>query len=367
MKKVLPLIFALLLTACGVFETPLVYEKTPAPITAEALSPDGAVSLSVKLHGDSFLNYKPVSATVSVANEADYGLALFCGFITETRYERGSYPEPLLNLAPHETVTEIVDFTPDAIGDYVFFAEVREESGEIAARIVPVKVKIIPAVRSSYVITPPDPLSPADRKQIAYRVGDPMQDYLSLPYEDDFSDEEYSYRYFGGAYRSLWMVKDGGLAVYNDDESDPQNCIIGNYSWRYYSASVDFIMGGAGSMTLYIYRREAGDFDGDSYCVNINADGSFYAGEMGDVSYYENPRFKNPPAVKRVKTGVIENFNPSAWNRAYMITEGGKVYFNVNSGEKIFISELDPNAAGAVALRASSGTVFDNLVVEGGE
>jgi hypothetical protein len=193
---------------------------------------------------------------------------------------------------------------------------------------------------------------------------DPDQDYKTLPFSDDFSDKEFSYRYLGSCRDGLWTVEDGRLVVDNETTKRNGTAVIGNYGWSYYNVAIDFNITQDGFIQMGVYARDAGDFDGDCYGVVINSDGGFYAGNARGIQDYKRGEMS---AFGTIVTGQFEDFDPDAWNRISMLSEDGKLYISLNSGEKIYVCDLDPNAAGTIKLEASSGTEFDNLEIVSAE
>jgi hypothetical protein len=196
-----------------------------------------------------------------------------------------------------------------------------------------------------------------------YHLHEPAQDFIDLPYYDDFSDKEFTYKYMGSTLLSLWTVENGVLSVHNEDDAHFAGARIGYYGWQNYTASVDFKLPQDSFVKMYVYVRIAGDFESDCYGAAINSDGSFYAGNARGIQDYE--RYNENYGI--LVTGTFENFNPDIWSRIYLITEDRKLYISLNSTESIYICDVDPNVAGTIVLEASSGVLFDNLAIESSE
>jgi hypothetical protein len=198
-----------------------------------------------------------------------------------------------------------------------------------------------------------------------HHLHEPAQDFTELPYYDDFSDKEFTYKYIGSSWGSLWEVKDGRLTVENDNDESPAAATIGYYGWQNYTASVDFKLPQdtqTGFIRMWVYGRISGDFRTYPYAVTVNSDGNWYAGDSQGIHDYEHD-YEN---YGNLVTGTFKDFNPEVWNRIYMISENGKLYIDLNSIGRTYICDIDPNAVGAIRLSASSGTEFDNLAIESG-
>jgi hypothetical protein len=198
-----------------------------------------------------------------------------------------------------------------------------------------------------------------------HHLHEPAQDFTDLPYYDDFSDKEFTYKYISSSWGSLWEVKDDRLVVENDNDERPAAATIGYYGWQNYTASVDFKLpqdNQISSIRRGIYGRISGEFRTYPYAVTVNSDGNWYAGDSQGIHNYE----RHDENYGNLVTGTFEDFNPEVWNRIYMISENGKLYIDLNSQGRTYICDLDPNSAGAIRIQASSGTEFDNLAIESG-
>jgi hypothetical protein len=191
-----------------------------------------------------------------------------------------------------------------------------------------------------------------------HHISMPNQDYTSLPFYDDFSDKEFTNKYMGeGTYSSIWAVDSGRLTVDNYFDDSPAGITIGNFGWQNYIASIDFNISQNNYFKMWVYVRVSGDFDSDNYAIQINSDGSYHAGNSGGMHSYKFSDYIGD-GDNTLITGVFEDFDPSVWNRVYMISYQGKLYISLNSAESIYICDIDPNAAGAIRLEASTD-VFD--------
>jgi hypothetical protein len=358
-KKILAMFLLLLLCGCGVSAETAETEQTaefipnfsPEPIIDEAISSDGALSISVKLHGDEYPAFNHITALVTITNNTDKSLsyAMDGGIVTEIRFERQKSPlEADEKLEPLQTKRIMLEFEPKTAGEYIFYTEMVYvyEGENRSLRILPRRLKVIPQAKPYYI--------------------DPSQDYKSLPYMDDFSDDDFTYRYLNGGPNSNWIIKNDSLYVYSGYDPDRlADGTIGNYYyWSYYTASIDFKLAENGKMKMSIYQPQNAKEGGEVYYLAIDSAGNWYAGDSFGVGPYERGQ-----EIYRgeLVTGVFEDFNPDVWNRVSMISKDGKLYISLNSGESIYICDLDPNSVGAVYLSGSTGTAFDNLEVVSGE
>jgi hypothetical protein len=365
--------------------TEFIPKFTPAPIIAEDISEDGALKLTVKMHGTEFVTFEKITADVTLENltDEDYNFVfgggdvvdnkppIYCGFWTEAMYETLAFPRLSYNITftPGQILKKTVEFTPNykEMGDYIFFADMpySKDGVNYFLSIEPIKLTVGFRYTHETTIENSTALERAiNAEDRAKNVGEPDQDYKSLPYADDFSDKDFSYRYLGTDGWALWMVKDGSLIVYNDTPNKNSAAVIGNYSWSYYSASIDFNLRGSGVVTIRYYKQISGDFDDEEYGFTVDSLGNWYAGDSRGIRDHERGEILN---YGTIVTGKFANFDPGAWNTIEMISKDGKFYISLNSGEDIYICDLDPNSAGAIMLSASTGTEFDNLEIADGE
>jgi hypothetical protein len=358
---------------------------TPAPIIAESVSEDGALKLTVKMHGTEFVTFEKITATVTLENltDEDYSFVfgsvgpvnneppLYCGFWTEKGHDTLAYPmlSTPITFTPGQILKKTVEFTPNykEMGDYIFYADMpySKDGMNYFLSIEPIKLNVGFRYTHETSIENNTAIGRALRAEDeAENNGEPDQDYKSLPFSDDFSDKEFTYRYLGNCRDALWMVKDGSLIVYSDIPDRNGSAVIGNYSWSYYNASIDFNLHGSGDLKLRMYKQISGDFDAEEYVLVIDSEGSWYAGNSRGVADYERGEVSD---FGKVVTGQFEDFDPDVWNRINMISEDGKLYISLNSGEKVYIYDLDPNSEGAILLSASNGTEFDNLEIVSAE
>jgi hypothetical protein len=336
---------------------------SPSPIIAEDVSEDGALKLTVKMHDDEFVTFEKITATVTLENltDEDYNFVfgggdvvdnkppLYCGFWTEAEHETLAYPmlSIPITFTPGQILTNTVEFTPQygEFGEYVFFADMpySKDGVNYFLAIEPIKFNISP-VASPYYHAEHD------------------QSYKSLPYYDDFSDEEFTYRYLSENPDSICNIKDGCLYVYSDYDHDRTVSVtIGNYYfWSYYTASVDFLLTENGKMKMFIYLPQNACLEGETYGFAVDYDGNWYAGNSRGIHDHERGEMS---AFGTIVTGKFEEFNPDVWNTVSMISEDGKLYISLNSGEKVYVCDLDPNAVGAVRLGGTPGIAFDNLEI----
>jgi hypothetical protein len=353
---------------------------TPSPIIAEDISEDGALKLTVKMHGTEFGTLEKITATVTLENISgedydfvfggavpdDNTLPLYCGFWTEAEHETLAYPmlSNPITFTPGQILTQTFEFTPNykETGERIFFADMpySKDGKNYFLSIEPIKFNVIFRYVLGTTIDSTAPKYSVSAEERDKNSNDPDQDYKTLPFSDDFSKKDYSYRYLGSCYYALWEARDGRLVVDGEYPGRNGSAEIGNYGWSYYNAAIDFNMQQDGFVQMWVYARDAGDFDGDCYALSINSDGSYYAGNARGTQDYERGEMSD---FGTIVIGKFEDFDPDAWNRINMISEDGKLYFSLNSTEKIYISDLDPNAAGTIKLEASSGTEFDNLEI----
>ncbi|MDR0943116.1 MAG: hypothetical protein LBM41_01130 [Ruminococcus sp.] len=356
---------------------------SPSPIIAEDVSEDGALKLSVKMHDDEFVTFEKITATVTLENltDEDYNFVfggggvvdnkppLYCGFWTDAEYETLAYPmlSNPITFTPGQILTNTIEFTPNykETGERIFFADMpySKDGERFFLSIEPIKFNVIFRYVNGTTIDSTAPKYSVSAEERDKNSDDPDQDYKTLPFSDDFSDKEFSYRYLGSCYYALWEARDGRLVVDAETTKWDGQTVIGNYGWSYYNAAIDFNIQQDGFIQMWVYARDSGDFDGDCYAITINSDGSYYAGDSRGIHDYRFG-YENQGILI---TGQFEDFNPDVWNRISMLSEDGKLYISLNSGEKIYVCDLDPNAAGAIKLEASSGTEFDNLEIVSAE